>query len=374
MKKCVDSLDVLPNFPNRQNGSLHSALRQTLYSTYREQQPLRRLSRTLSPIEFIRFLSYINLYTVKALAHAALRQRLPSLASEMAYNAMLGLFPGILALVTAIGIVPRLEDTFNNLAERLGEIAPGAVSELIQDFALEVSEGGSKSLFSLSFMIALWASSGAISAAMRALDEIHQIPVDQRRSFWKARLLSIGLTIGTILLLLTACYLVFISDIVIKELAKQSGATIREWVLTIWRLFSWPLALGMVSSAFAFVYRFGPSRWTRGKPLIPGAVLAALSWALLSASFRIYVVQFGNYNKVYGAIGTVIILLLWLFLTSLVMLLGDQLNVIVGELMARDPRMPTMQNKYPGSQKTTYRPLSQLPSLNKSTINKDRHR
>ncbi|MEM9980165.1 MAG: YhjD/YihY/BrkB family envelope integrity protein, partial [Cyanobacteria bacterium P01_D01_bin.2] len=115
------------------------------------------------------------------------------------------------------------------------------------------------------------------------------------------------------------------------------------------------------------------SRWTRGKPLIPGAVLAALSWALLSASFRMYVAQFGNYNKVYGAIGTVIILLLWLFLTSLVMLIGDQLNVTVGELMVHRPRGPWRRQGRPPS--TIYRtPDQQLPSLDKSTINKDRHR
>ncbi|EKV02942.1 putative membrane protein [Leptolyngbya sp. PCC 7375] len=369
----------MPNLPRRETGQLHSTLRQTLYTTYCAQQPLRRLSRTFSPLEFIRFLSYINLHTVRAVVHATLRRRLPSLASEMAYNAMLGLFPGILAMLTAIGLVNSLENTFNRLAMRLSEIAPGAVNELIQNFADEVTAGGNRGLFSLSFAIALWASSGAISAAMRALDEIHQIPVEQRRPFWKARLLSIGLTIGTILLLMTASYLVFLSDGVIQLLAdigaEQSGENVREWVLTIWRLFTWPLALGIVSSAFAFVYRFGPSRWTRGKPLMPGAVLAALSWAILSAAFRMYVAQFGNYNKVYGAIGTVIVLLLWLFLTSLVMLIGDQLNVIVGELMIHSPRMPLIRRRrHPPSSTPGYRNSNQLPSLDKSTINKDRHR
>lgn len=349
-------------------------MRQTLYSTYCEQQPLQRLSRTVSPFEFLRFLSYINLKTVKAVVNATLQRRLPSLASEMAYNAMLGLFPGILAMLTAIGLVTSLENTFNRLAMSLSEIAPGAVNELIQNFAAEVTEGENKGLFSLSFAIALWASSGAISAAMRALDEIHQIPLEKRRPFWKARLLSIGLTIGTILLLMTASYLVFISAGVIKLLAQQSGDTLGVWVLRIWELLTWPLALSIVSFAFAFVYRFGPSRWTRGKPLMPGAVLAALSWALLSASFRMYVAQFGNYNKVYGAIGTVIVLLLWLFLTSLVMLIGDQLNVIVGELMTQSPRMPLIRRRDHVSKQNGYHTSSQLPSLDKSTINKDRHR
>ncbi len=276
-------------------------------------------------------------------------------------------------MITAIGFVNSVEETFQRLAMSLSEIAPEAVNELIQGFANEVTDGGNRGLFSVSFVIALWASSGAISAAMRALDEIHQIPPQQRRPFWKARILSIGITIGTIMLLLMACYLVFISAVVINLLAQQSDQTVAEWVLKIWGLLTWPLALSIVSAAFAFVYRFGPSRWTRGKPLMPGAVLAALSWALISASYKMYLSHFGNYNKVYGTLGAVIILLLWLFLTSLVMLIGDQLNVIVGELMAQSPQMPSMRRRN-SSPPSSYRNSHKLPSLEKSTINKDRHR
>jgi membrane protein len=337
------------------NPSPRPSLRQTLASTYRQQEPLRRISRTLSPIEFVRFLLYINPVTLRAVIQSTLQQRLPSLASEMAYNAMLGLFPGILALLTAIGLFSPLQGTFNRLALRLSEVAPQEVLVLIQDFASAISDSQNRSLFSLSFLFALWASSSAFSAAMRAIDQIHQIPLEQRRPFWKARLVSMALTIGTIILLMIASYLVFISDVVIRLLATQSGETVGYWVLTIWRLFSWPLALGIVSSAFAFVYRFGPSRWTRGKPLLPGAILAALSWAIISGLFRLYVSHFGNYNKVYGAVGAVIILLLWLFLTSLVLLIGDQLNVTIGRAMATKP---------------DYR---KLPSLAKSTLKRKRY-
>ena len=172
---------------------------------------------------------------------------------------------------------------------------------------------------------------------MRALDHIHQVPAKQARPFWKAKLVSLGLTLGAILLLVIASYLVFVSDLVVRNVASQSGEVIETWVLDVWRLSSWPLALGIVSAAFAFIYRFGPSRWTPGKPLLQGAVLAALSWAIISTSFRLYVSHnFGAYNRIYGAIGAVIVLLLWLYLTSLVMLIGDLLNVIVGKAMARN--------------------------------------
>ena len=289
--------------------------------------------QSVSPKRFIRFFRHLNVATLGQTVKRVGRQRLPSLASEMAFNAMLGLFPGILVLLTAIGLSPSLRDTFVSLAERLSQLAPEEVLTIIQNFVNEISNSQNRGLFSVSSIFAIWAFSGAISAAMRALDQIHQVPLAAARPFWKAKLISILLTIGTILLLIMACGLVFVSDLVIRNVASQSGEAVGSWVLSVWRLFSWPMALGIVSLAFALVYRFGPSRWIPGKPLLPGAMLAALSWATISGLFRLYVSHFGNYNKVYGAVGTVIVLLLWLQLSSLVMLIGDQLNVVVGEAM-----------------------------------------
>jgi len=281
----------------------------------------------LSPVEFVRFLSHINLLTVRRVVRTTFRQRLPSLASEMAYNWMLGLFPAILAFFTALGLFSPLTQTFVTLAERLSEVAPAGVPELIYGFEKAITTDRSGGLFSVSFAFAIWASAGAMSAAMRALDQIHQIPVRKRRPFWKARVVSILLTLGTIALLIIASSLIFVSDWVVNQLVDRSG-DIGLWVKEAWALFRWPLALGVMSSAFAFIYRFGPSRWSAGKPLVPGAVLAALSWAVVSGLFRLYVRHFGNF--VYSAVASVIVLLLWLWITSLVLLIGDLLNLMVG--------------------------------------------
>lgn len=306
-------------------------LSKKIYATYRQQRPLQRIWHTLSPIEFVKFLSYINLETVRMVVRDTFRQRLPSLASEMAYNAMLGLFPAILAFLTAISLFRPLTSTFVNLVTSLGEVAPDGVPELIYGFESVVLESQSRGLFSASFGLALWASSGGMSAAMRALDQMHQIPPRRRRPFWKARLVSIALTLGTIALLITASSLIFVSDLIVQELIVRSSGDISHWVTKIWSLFRWPLALSVMSTAFAFVYRFGPSRWQPGKPLMPGAVLAALSWAVISGLFRLYVSRFGNF--VYSAVATVIVLLLWLWITALVMLIGDLLNLSVGKVM-----------------------------------------
>ncbi len=299
-----------------------------IYATYRQQRLLQRVWRTLSPVAFVRFLGYIDLRVVKRVVSGTFRQRLPSLASEMAYNSMLGLFPAILAFLTAIGLFRPLKSTFITLAASLSEVAPSGVPELIYGFEKVVTDSPSRGLFSVSFAFALWASAGAMSAAMRALDQMHQIPPKQRRPFWKARLISISLTLGTMALLITASSLVFVSDLIVQQLVLRSSGDISHWVLKIWSLFRWPLALGVMSTAFAFVYRFGPSRWSPGKPLMPGAVLAALSWAVISGLFRIYVSHFGNF--VYSAVASVIVLLLWLWITALVMLIGDLLNLTVG--------------------------------------------
>jgi membrane protein len=253
------------------------------------------------------------------------------LSAEMAYNAILALFPAILAILTAIGLFEEsLQSTFRSLVRQLSEVAPYEVVELIRQFKLEISRTKSSGLFSLSFVFAIWASSGVLSAAMNAFDQMHKIPPEETRPFWKAKLVSLGLTIGSILFSVLASFLVFVSDWLVKIVVAHSGASL---LLTLWRLLSWPLALGIIAIGCAFIYRYGPSRWTKGTPIMPGAVLAAVFWAIVSALFRLYVTNFGNYNKVYGAVGAVIVLLLWLYMTSLVLLLGDQLNVTVGEAM-----------------------------------------
>jgi len=283
---------------------------------------------------FFQFFRHLNLKTIRKTIVEVNRRRLTGLAAEMAYNAMLSLFPAILSILTAIGLFTPLQVTFLNLADRLSAIAPEDVLGLLQNFADAVSTTQNTGLFSISFALALWASSGALTAAMTALDQIHQVPRKQIRPFWRARLVALGLTIGAILLLLLAVTLVFVSDIVVRNVAQQSGALEPE-LLRLWQLLTLPLVLVIMSTLFAFIYRFGPSRWNPGQPIMPGAVLAAIFWAILSNLFRLYVRYFGNYNQVYGAVGTVIVLLLWLYMSSLVLLIGGQLNVTVGAAMQR---------------------------------------
>jgi membrane protein len=296
-------------------------------------------------VRFIRFFRHLSFKTIWRTVRAVGQQRLPGLAAEMAYNAMLSLFPAILSVLTAIGLFRPLKLTFEQLAGQLSEVTPSEASWLIQGFADAVSTTQAGSLFSFSFVFALWTASGALNAAMNALDHIHRIPRSQVRPFWKAKLVAIGLTIGAILLLLSALVLIFVGDIAVRNLAYHSGFL--QWeVLRFWRLLTLPLVLVIMSLTFGFIYRYGPSHWNPGQPIMPGAILAAIFWAIISNLFRYYVRHFGNYNQVYGTVGAVIILMLWLYLSALVLLIGDQLNVTVGEAMQR-----ASQSKQPRSER-----------------------
>ncbi|MBW4681859.1 MAG: YihY/virulence factor BrkB family protein [Microcoleus vaginatus WJT46-NPBG5] len=284
---------------------------------------------------FFRFFRHLNLATLREIIKRVGERRLAGLSAEMAYNAMLAICPAILAFLAAIGLFESLQSTIYELARQVAKFAPDDVRILIRSLIQELSITRNQRLFSLSFIASLWAFSGALSAAMAALDQIYQIPPSKARPFWLAKLVSLALTLGTILLLINASALVFISDLIVRLVASQGDDTVESGLLRLWRLFTWPMALGIVSVAFGFIYRYGPSRWPVGTPVMPGAVLAALFWAILSGLFRLYVSHFGNYNRTYGIVGAVIILLLWLYLSSLVMLIGAQLNVTVGEAMRR---------------------------------------
>ncbi|MBE9103930.1 YihY/virulence factor BrkB family protein [Nostoc cf. edaphicum LEGE 07299] len=296
-------------------------------------------------LRFFRFFRHLNWRTIKKTFSRTIERRLLGLASEIAFNAMLSLFPAILAIITAIGLLAEsLQNTFKQLAAQLSQVLPEEALELIRDFATtEITNSKNSGLFSLSFVLAIWTASGAVSTAMTALDQIHQIPSENIRPFWKAKLVSLGLTVGTMLLLIVASFSVFTSDWLLGIVARENSSLI--FLLHLWLLLRWPLTLSIVAVAFGFVYRYGPSKWNSGTPMMPGAILAAVFWAMLSALFRLYVANFGNYNKVYGAVGAVIVLMLWLSMSAAVLLIGDQLNVTVGEDM-RLKAQPQSQVKY----------------------------
>lgn len=275
---------------------------------------------------------YLNVSTCKQVTRAAMRQRLPGLAAEIAYNATLSLFPAILALLAAMSTLDLSRPALRSLAVRFAALAPLEVVELIRGFVeLERPPGR---LFQISFVLALWVSSSAIAAAMAALDQIQETPRADRRPFWKSRSVAILLSLGTMTFYVVSALLIFISEFLIQELSVYAGG-IKTVLLGAWWILNWPIALALVTIAFACLYTFGPSRPNPRTPVFLGAFLAAIAWLGVSYLFRYYLRHFGGYDQAYGTLATAIILMFWLDLCALIMLIGYQLNVTVGQKMQR---------------------------------------
>lgn len=283
---------------------------------------------------FFRFFKYLNFAVVQEVTKRTFRQRLPGLAAEMTYHLMLSLFPAIMAFLAAIGLFKPLKITFETLLLKLTKVVPDEVSFLIGGFIQAVLRTENQSLFSLSFFFWIWSASAGMSAGMYALDKMQRISQKEMRPFWKARLVSILLTMGTMFLLISALGLVFITNFFVN-LAASQNYWMQFGFLRFWQRLSLPMALGIAALTIAFIYRFGPSRWIPGTPILPGAILATLTWAILSQGFKVYVSSYANFNRVYGAVGGFIVLQLWLYLSCLVLLIGNELNITVGEAMQR---------------------------------------
>ena len=363
---------------------------------------------------WIKFVRYLNWVTVQKTIACVIKQRLTGLAAEMAFHAMLGLFPAIIAILTAISLFEEsVESTFVSLAIHFVNIVPIQVWTLLLDFIENIKEAEGISWLSFSSIAAVWVISGVLSAAIYALDRIHQVTSENRRSYLQTKVVAISLTILTIALLIVACFLLWVGEFLIQVALQQNWSsllldvwqifsvimvvaiatgtagviyyfltqsnrrnarkrtftivvmlvitaimasqlvyvgfqaignaiqsniesTISYLTIDLWRILGFPIALGIVAIAFSLVYRHGASERIKNTPIFPGAILAAIFWAIVSILFRLYVSHIGIYSKLYGAVGTAIILMLWLYLSSLVMLIGEQINVIIGEAMNRD--------------------------------------
>jgi membrane protein len=278
------------------------------------------------------FLKSLQFQRVPIVVRRCMHHRIAGLSAEIAYNAIFSIFPAILTLLTAIGSLNLPEGQLLELTQNIDGVVPEEAIALVRIVIDGLRGTSNQQLFSLSFALALWISSSVMGSIMSALDQIYHIPKRRHRPFWKAKLIAIGLSLGTLLLLLTAIVTMFIGDLGV-ELLKHRSQWLAPMAVWIWQTLSLPLSLSIVMATLGFIYRYGPSRWQSGAPILPGVLVAAGLWAIVSGVFRFYVINFGNYNQVYGAIGALMILLLWLYVSAFAMLIGAQVNNVLEDSM-----------------------------------------
>jgi membrane protein len=277
-------------------------------------------------------------------------------AAALTYYAVLALFPALLALVALVGIFGQYPQTTNALLDIARQVsgndsALNGLKETIDGIVR--NKGGAGALLGLSLAGALWSASGYIGAFMRASNAIYEVP--EGRPFWKLRPLQVVVTLGIVLLLALVLVALVVTGPVAKAIGDQVG--LGDTAVTIYQIVKWPIMAAIVLVILAVLYYIAPSaRLPKIQWLSPGALVALVIWILASAAFGFYVANFGSYNKTYGTLGGAISLLVWMWITNLAVLFGQELNAEIErgrELTAGLPAERELQLAPRGKPKAT---------------------
>ncbi|WP_424968511.1 YihY/virulence factor BrkB family protein [Dinoroseobacter sp. S375] len=243
------------------------------------------------------------------------------ISAGVAFYGLLAIFPALAAVIAIWGLVadPLVVDQQMAL---LANIMPGDAYHLIDAQIDALTHTTSATLGKatiISILAALWSTRAGVSALMRGLNAIYGTP---NRKSWRHYLAALSLTGVLVLVALVALTAVVVTPIVLSFLP------LGPWAELALRLARWIVAIGVLLAGLAIVYRYGPNRsCVRMRWLTPGALAVVVLWAAASLGFSFYLSNFGNYNEVYGSIGAVIALLMWLYISSFLLLLGGGLNV-----------------------------------------------
>ncbi|MFZ0042059.1 MAG: YihY/virulence factor BrkB family protein [Solirubrobacteraceae bacterium] len=246
-------------------------------------------------------------------------------AAALTYYAVLSIFPALLALVAVVGLVGDPQTVTKEMTQLVSSIGPASAAQTFKApiEGLTKSSGTAGILVIVGIVAALWTASGYVGAFMRASNVIYE--VEEGRSIVKLRPLQMLVTLVLVMLLA----LVLVALVVTGPLATKVGSAIGigSTAVTIWDIAKWPVLLIVVMFMIALLYYASPNAKLRSlKSIFPGAVLAVVVWLVASAAFAFYVANFGSYNKTYGALGGIIIFLVWMWLTNVAILLGAEVN------------------------------------------------
>ena len=257
--------------------------------------------------------------------------RLLAVAAGVVFFGLLAFFPAVTAFVSLYGLFVDPGTIRDHLDLAASVMPAGAVQILREQVERIVSKPPSTLGFAflVSIGIALWSANSGMKAVMDALNVAYE--EDEKRSFIRLNLISLAFTIGGLIVLLLALSAVVVFPLILAAI----GLT--DWVQTIIWLIRWPVLLAFVILGLAVLYRFGPSRREpKWQWVTSGSLFAATAWIVVSLLLSWYLQNFANYNATYGSLGAAIGFMMWLWLSSLVILLGAELNSEVEHQTARD--------------------------------------
>lgn len=246
-------------------------------------------------------------------------------AAELSYYFLLALFPLLIFITSLIGFLPG---THNGLVRDLERIVPADAMELVRGTLTDIVNHRSGGLLSFSLVLSLWSASSGVVSLMRGLNRAYD--VTEERSFWKRRLIAIGLTIAAVLLVATGSGMIMIGHRfgrwAVRTFEVNAGSAVVSTIL------GYVVGLALLLAGIGSLYYFAPN--TRNKqPVKAGALFATIGVIIGSLLFSLYLRLAPSASATYGSLGAVVTLMLWLYLIGLVLLIGGEIN---SEWSARD--------------------------------------
>jgi membrane protein len=248
-------------------------------------------------------------------------------AAALAYYAMLALFPGLLVVVTLLGLFGQqklVTEIVDYVTRHGADPTTAATLRNALNAVIRASHGALGAALAFSVVLGLNGASGAYAAAGRALNAIHG--VQDERGFASRKIADVGMTLVVLGLIIVVLVAVFLGGGIVNDIA--GGLGLGHTAATIWGIARWPLAVVAAMGVYSLVYAHAPAirppalRW-----ITPGATIGVVLWMLASLGFGIYVRNFSHYGAAYGAAGGAIVLLLWMFISANAFLFGATLNV-----------------------------------------------
>jgi membrane protein len=280
-------------------------------------------------------------------------------AAALTYYGLLSLFPALIAMFSLIGIFGDPKTTTDTLTEIITEIGPASAAETFEGpiDSIVNNQGAAGFAFIAGLAAALWSASGYVGAFTRASNIIYETP--EGRPFWKLRPLQIAVTLAMIILMALLAIGLVLTGPIVEAVANPIGLS--GTAVDVWNVAKWPVMAAIFIVMVNLLYYTTPNVKLRGfKWVTPGSVLAIVVWAIASALFAFYVSNFGSYDKTYGTLGGLIVLLLWFWITNLAILFGHQMNAErersaeIGEGIPRAEKEIQLEPRdEPNDQKTT---------------------
>ncbi|MEO8540183.1 MAG: YihY/virulence factor BrkB family protein [bacterium] len=273
-----------------------------------------------------------------ALKREAGEDDLTGLAAELAFRFFMALFPFALVLVTLGALISRLvgvDDPSGSVLDAVGDSLPADAASVLRTQVDEVISKANVGILSIGILAAVWSAAGGAKALMKATNRVYDLPETRKGPMQAAIALGIT-TLGGIGLLLAVAAMV-LTQTFAGDLAAALGLG-REfaWTVQIVRL---PLIVFFVACAAEIMYWLAPNRWERPLLASRGAVIFALCWSVFTVGFAFYVSHFGSYNATYGALAGVVIMLFWFYVSSLLILLGAEVNSMAEKRMVVSPEV-----------------------------------